>query len=580
MAIAPQNIMTTLRSMGDAELAKYAQMHQQDPYIFPLAFQESQNRQHLRSAKQAEMAGQQQPKVVQQDLSQMAQMAAPQMPPQAAQPQQHQLPEDQGIAQLPAQNLQKLAGGGIIAFEEGGYVPRYAGTTDGSFIQEADIQARRTRGYGLTATEKSTLVETERRKAEQRAAGAAAAEAGVPYDPDAPVVAQKSTSADAAKYNSYKPNIAQQDTNAFSAPGTYAEYKKGEALPQAGQTLYTTDKEGNELVTTRNPGMSDKDWAKLVAANGGLNMTPTGNVAGSRRTPEQLAAAGVNPNVGKTGETTGDTQAPAPRPQGGLPTLASEMDSYVKAAAKLAPKEPDETNEQYMARKEKAVGPSPIEGQKERLNKQEESAKGDKADALNMALIKAGLGMMAGTSQHALANIGEGAKGGLADYNEAMKDLKKAAIERDKSRDALETAAYAYKRGDFDEFEKQKEKSKDRTAQYNAHVASAMGTIKGQEVSGKYHLAAAGMPSGQERLYATLGGGDVTKGAKLLAEIQAGKRSIAQSYEDYMKAWAGKDTTMGQPLTPQQYANQIKQLNAAMAPPPSPNAKPTGQVLP
>lgn len=87
MAIAPQNIMSKLRGMNDQQLAQYAQMHQQDPYIFPLAFQESQNRQHMRAAGQAQMAGQQQPKVVEQDLQQML--------PQ-------ELPEDVGIAQLPS----------------------------------------------------------------------------------------------------------------------------------------------------------------------------------------------------------------------------------------------------------------------------------------------------------------------------------------------------------------------------------------------------------------------------------------------------------------------------------------------
>jgi hypothetical protein len=35
------------------------------------------------------------------------------------------LPEDQGIAQLPADNMKGMAGGGIIAFEEGGEVPRF-----------------------------------------------------------------------------------------------------------------------------------------------------------------------------------------------------------------------------------------------------------------------------------------------------------------------------------------------------------------------------------------------------------------------------------------------------------------------
>jgi len=123
MSIAPQNLMSTLRGMPDAQLQQYAAMHKNDPFVFPLAFQESQDRQRARAAQQAQ--GQQPMKVVDQDLQQMMPQPAPQpmmAPQQAAQaPQQpQQLPENTGIGQLPAPNLQKFADGGIVAFDEGG----------------------------------------------------------------------------------------------------------------------------------------------------------------------------------------------------------------------------------------------------------------------------------------------------------------------------------------------------------------------------------------------------------------------------------------------------------------------------
>jgi hypothetical protein len=119
MAVAPQNIMAQLRGMPDAQLAKYAAMHKNDPFIFPLAFQESQSRKQTRSAQQAQMAGQEQPKVVDQAVSQMS----------AVDPMGNvtgYLPEDMGIGRLPAKNLQRMAGGGIVAFEEGGEVPSFS----------------------------------------------------------------------------------------------------------------------------------------------------------------------------------------------------------------------------------------------------------------------------------------------------------------------------------------------------------------------------------------------------------------------------------------------------------------------
>lgn len=116
MSMNPNSIMSDLRMKSDAELQKYAAMHKNDPFIFPLAFQESQMRQHLRTSQQAKMAGQEQPKVVEQSLQEMLPEQAPDMAG---------LPEDSGIAQLPADNIKGMAGGGIVAFEEGGEVPRF-----------------------------------------------------------------------------------------------------------------------------------------------------------------------------------------------------------------------------------------------------------------------------------------------------------------------------------------------------------------------------------------------------------------------------------------------------------------------
>ena len=105
MAIDQRDISSSLRFMGDPELRQYAAMHKNDPYIFPLAFQESQNRQKLRMNQQMQMAGQPQPKVNEQALAQMA-------PPQA-QP----MPEDMGIGALDAPNMKFGAEGGIMGYE-------------------------------------------------------------------------------------------------------------------------------------------------------------------------------------------------------------------------------------------------------------------------------------------------------------------------------------------------------------------------------------------------------------------------------------------------------------------------------
>jgi hypothetical protein len=136
MAIDQRDVSSTLRFMDDRALQQYAAMYKNDPYIFPLAFQESQNRQRLRMSQQGAQGMQPQPKVNEQALAQMA--------PQ-------QLPEQMGIGALPADNMQRMADGGIAGYDDadfvsrsepvvmmagGGHIPRYQGNPqDGSLVR-------------------------------------------------------------------------------------------------------------------------------------------------------------------------------------------------------------------------------------------------------------------------------------------------------------------------------------------------------------------------------------------------------------------------------------------------------------
>lgn len=117
----PNKLMAQLRMMPDQQLVQYAQMHKNDPYIFPMAFQESNTRKQMRAAAQNAQAVPA-PKVVDQNLQEMSQA----------------MPEDQGIGALPAPNMQNMASGGIVAFDDGGEVPRYktGGDTPGDEVFE------------------------------------------------------------------------------------------------------------------------------------------------------------------------------------------------------------------------------------------------------------------------------------------------------------------------------------------------------------------------------------------------------------------------------------------------------------
>lgn len=117
-----QDVMDSLALMPDPALQQYALMHKDDPYVMSLAMSESNRRKKLRAAQQGQAGQMPQPKVVDQAI---AAINSPPMMPQQGMPQgapQQLLPEQQGIARLPAPNMQAMADGGIAGYAGGGDV--------------------------------------------------------------------------------------------------------------------------------------------------------------------------------------------------------------------------------------------------------------------------------------------------------------------------------------------------------------------------------------------------------------------------------------------------------------------------
>ena len=104
------NISDNLAMMPDPALQQFAQMHKQDPYMVSLALSESNRRKKLRIAKQGQAGAMPQPKVVDAAIQSMQPAPAPVA--------QTQLPENQGIAQIPTPNMRTLADGGIAGYED------------------------------------------------------------------------------------------------------------------------------------------------------------------------------------------------------------------------------------------------------------------------------------------------------------------------------------------------------------------------------------------------------------------------------------------------------------------------------
>ena len=128
---------------------------------------------------------------------------------------------------------------------------------------------------------------------------------------------------------------------------------------------------------------------------------------------------------------------PAPKPDRGYPaapSFPSPKISWTNLPSSDARfeelKREIRSPEEAMAEYRKLVGENEgLAGLKDKLSKMEEKAKGEEERAPWMALVRAGLGMAAGTSPFALTNIGAGGLEGLKDY-QASQDRIKAAEER------------------------------------------------------------------------------------------------------------------------------------------------------
>lgn len=408
MAIPNINqITSTLRMMGDSALQQYATMHKNDPYILPMAIAESNARKQMRLQAQAKMAMQPQPKVAEKEI---AEMSAP-----------TQLPEQQGIAQLPAPNIQSMAGGGIVAFADGGYaeggmgasepvirmsggghIPRYQGvpkalggdgslvnslnplynvpgmsniTPRASFLQEGAPE-NQTLFEQISSSLKDQGIQRQIQIIEDRIArGIAGAEEKAYYE---------QLKAKAAG----TPQLAAPKDTVNPDEALLASEKAGKAKPPVDKAPAT------------------KDAASAASRTQGA---PGGNSGQSIQSMYDLFAGDKNKR-----DTELNSIQERIRQQGEAETSAAQRQlNQLKAD--------QEAQGPYGKDRE-----AKLKAKEERIGKEEGQAGG-------LALLEAGLAMMSGTSANAFANIGQGALAGTSAYR---KSLDKIADAKDKLDDA------------------------------------------------------------------------------------------------------------------------------------------------
>lgn len=519
-------ITSRLASMPDQALQQYAAMHKNDPYVMALALSESNRRKQMRQG--AQMQAPQQPKVVDQEIAQMAQP----------------MPEDTGIGQLPAPNMQNMAEGGIVAFEGGGEVPRmFNGGVPPRPVQRMPgdpITSEWDRMYGAT------------------------------YAPDGTPKASKQQYVLDPTSKSYVLNPQYvAPTKPTPAPTAPAAVASPAVLPPPPPAQ---DKSPLASLVQK-PTPIPVDAAKPAADLPALNTKPMT----AAEAAEQAAALGDDKAVTKELQGYVDRQK----------KIGEEaVGSFEKGIAGLP-----EAYKKYEAR----------------LQKEEAESATDKDKALGMSIFKAGLAMMSGTSQNAFENIGKGAMVGLEDQQAALKDFKKAQRERDKAFGDIEQARLADKRGDLKTKLELESRAADRnstaegkmvdgiaklfdTNKTNARGIYQTGIEQAKQNERTIYTTAAEMqkqreadaaatqrtrmqlsaPPAEARMAMMLGTGKtqaerLESGLKKIQDLQSDKTGAgyAKMYAEHV---AESRKNMTDPMTPTEFAASMRGVLAAMSP--------------
>ena len=492
-------ITARLASMPDQALQQYAAMHKNDPYTMALALSESNRRKQMRQG--AQMQAPQQPKVVDQELAQMAQP----------------MPEDTGIGQLPAPNMQSMAEGGIVAFEGGGEVPGYAeGLFNAPKVPPGAIimgnmyidPATGERRY-LPGAEPSSEPNPYRGMSLGDFAGRIKDSLVESYKNPS----QFYTPADLLKMKTEKQNEAAQDQR--------GPLMKGYTPRRSDEQQFQAD------VATRS-GLPDS--STTVAPPVKPPAAPQGTLGARTKTPP----------------------APAAKPAAGLPALNTKPMSAAEAAKQAAAlgddKEVRGELQSYVDRQKKigeeAVGsfekgiaglPEAYKKYEERLQKEEADAATDKDKAMGMSIFKAGLAMMAGTSQNAFENIGKGALAGLDDYQTALKDFKKAQRERDKAFADIEQARLADQRGDLKTKLELESRAADRTSNAEGKMVEGIAKLFDTNKTNARGIYQTGIEQANQNQRAMYEQGEQTKRTIIQANAPTGLERIYSNPALYKK---------------------------------------------
>ena len=554
---APMNlnaVIAHLVKMSPEQRGQFASMHSDDPMMLSAAKYVDNQIKNQAKSMMAQQTGA--PPPVNQQVVQ--QMAPPRPQPvtqqQTQQPQQQAqgLPEASGIGALPAANMQGMAGGGIVAFADGGMndTDQDIYNAEGILVSGPSLDA-----YGSddrTIMERLGVFNPENRRAVEQIGRKAP-----------PVV---------------RPSVATMPTDSTRVPGMVND-------PRMNPTV-------------------NKALSGPSGVSGGPYVPPGAGASGAGASGAGAPGAG-SPGAGSARMPTGA----GPMPAGGLQKMyegflpKDVQDPYAAQGAEMASRtrEADERDlAAAQARKEGLAGL--LAPREERIKGREDRLKKTDDENLNMSLINAGLAMMQSKGQ-GLAGIAEGAGVGVKQYMEGKKLSEAARQKIEDARDAFDElkfnqtnmsdkeinaskraiseGANAAQRASIQNIKdernvgvKQAEKIFEATVRQQDAAADRASRERTAAFSAQVQKEIAQMPGAQERLFKSLGGGDAKKGFDYYtAQTAEGKGDQA------LILAAMKDPMVLQGLSPevQQMVNQ--RIKMQMVPGMVSGTPAAGQVL-
>jgi hypothetical protein len=586
----------------DSALQQYAMLHKNNPYILSLAKSESDRRKQLRTAAQGQVG--QQPTVVDQSIVDMA--PAPMMA-------QQQLPENQGIAQLPTPNMQRMADGGIAGYEDdeegmatggmggmfnfaqqsepvvrmsdGGHVPRYQGNIrDGSVVSSNPMYAI----PGMAAVQPRDTFTQQ----------------GAPEN--TPLFQRIMESLSGGNKERQLAMIEQKIAQGTATAEEVAAYK--EVKIKGGDKAATFDQQAlrdakyppQDAIRTKDfPGVKP-GFEKMPVDTAAPTPTPSGTNPTAGGVKDLLPAIPKFNTDYKpaTAPTAADAKSKASELYDSKGQILSLEGKRLQARQDIA-NETDARRAQLEAFS-KEQGPA-FASYEKLLQKEELQDATDKEKSGLMSLMKGFLAMAAGESPNAATNIAKGAMAGMGDYGDALKEFKKAAKERTKAMADIENARRAEAKGDFKDMRTFEDRASERLAASDDRFTGLISQITGKEAevatgifnnmtniteetnrmmfkestaNKRFIAEQAGLNAraamGENRadlrsqtpekiLFDQLRskyGGDALKATEEMQKLKAEKFNLYDSYSKYLTAFANKEG-VSPPITFDQYAKQF-----------------------